>query len=119
SALSDPKPGVTLTSLPVDIMKPAPNYRFTSLSFESDELDTLTQQKAGHDMPVADFHCLGCKRISTLGPLHPLVELLPRFHNRRECNCTITNLFRPDRQARRADRHWHIDQNWVGACHAP
>jgi len=56
SALADPKPGVALKSLPVDIMKPAPNYRFTSSSFDSDQFDTLTQQKAGHDMPIADFH---------------------------------------------------------------
>jgi hypothetical protein len=45
STLADPKPGVALKSLPVDIMKPTPNYRFTSLSFDSDQLDAFTQHK--------------------------------------------------------------------------
>ncbi|MGC2660368.1 MAG: hypothetical protein WA324_20645 [Bryobacteraceae bacterium] len=29
----------------------------------------------------------------------------------------LTNFLRPDRQPRRADRHWNIDQDWTGDCH--
>jgi len=44
-------------------------------------------------------------------PIASIGSVLPRFLDRKRCNCAVTNFFRSDRQPRHADWHWDIDQD--------
>jgi hypothetical protein len=55
-ALTDPVPGVALATLPVDVMKATPYDGGAGSCLDPNQLDTLTQDKASHYMPISDFH---------------------------------------------------------------
>ena len=93
-------------AFPVNVVvESTPDHGFASLCFDSYQLDGLSQQEAGHNLPVANLHQLGRERVFILRPSHPLVQFFPRFDNRGRCNSAITNFFGPNRQARSMNRH--------------
>jgi hypothetical protein len=55
-ALSDPEPSVALATLPIDVMKAAPDDRCAGCSLDSNQLDGLAQNKTSHYLPISDFH---------------------------------------------------------------
>jgi hypothetical protein len=116
-ALADPEPGVALPTLPVDVMKATPDDCFTGRSLEPNQLYAFTQDKTRDYVSISDFHGFGCESVAVFSPSHPLVQLVPGLSNRSRGTCSVADLFGPDKQAGRTDRHWNINQDWIQGGH--
>ncbi len=112
-ALADPVPRVTLAALPVDVMQAAPDHCFTGRTFDSHQLYAFTQDETRHDMSNSDFHGFGCEELAVFSPSHPCVQIVPGLGNRRRGGRPVASLFGSEKQARRSDRHWNINQHWI------